>query len=92
MLAPVIAQAWRGGARQARLARFLGGSVSIVSYDGQLAREAGELLAATGLADAVDAGVALLAHRIGGIIVTSDRDDLSVLAAALPDPPRIVAV
>lgn len=92
VLAPVVAQAWRDGARQARLARFLRGSVDVVPYDEALARQAGELLAATGLSDAVDAGIALLAHRHAGIIVTSDAKDLARLAGALPDGPRIVVV
>lgn len=92
VLAPVVAQVWRDGARQARLARYLRTSVDIVAYDEQLARQAGELLSATGLSDAVDAGVALLAHRVGGVVVTSDRDDLKVLTGALADPPRVVMV
>lgn len=92
MLAPVVAQAWRDGARQARLARFLRTSVDIVSYDEWLARQAGELLAVTGLSDAVDAGVALLAHRIDGIVVTSDPTDLRLLTGALVAGPRVVVV
>jgi predicted nuclease of predicted toxin-antitoxin system len=92
ILAPVVAQVWRDGARQARLARLVGGSSDVVSYDLELARQAGGLLATTGLSDAVDAGVAVLAHRLGGIVVTSDPEDLARLAGALPDPPRIVIV
>lgn len=92
VLAPVVAQVWRDGARQARLARYLRTAVDIVAYDDQLARQAGELLAATGLSDAIDAGVALLAHRVGGVVVTSDRDDLELLTGALADPPRVVMV
>ncbi len=92
MLAPVVAQAWRDGARQARLARLLRDSVDVVPYDDALARQAGELLAATGLSDAVDAGVAVLAHRRAGIVVTSDPEDLTRLAGALVDGPRIVVV
>lgn len=92
VLAPVVAQAWRDGARQARLARFLHTSVDIIDYGESLARQAGELLATTGLSDAVDAGVAVLAHRLGGIIVTSEPEDLARLTGALPDPPRIVVV
>lgn len=54
----------------------------VVPYDEPLARLAGELLAATGLSDPVDAGVALLAHRQGGIVVTSDAKDLALLTGA----------
>ena len=92
VLAPVVAQVWRGGARQARLARYLRTSVDVMAYDEQLARQAGELLAATGLSDAVDAGVAVLAHRLGGIIVTSNPEDLTRLTGALADSPRVVMV
>jgi predicted nuclease of predicted toxin-antitoxin system len=55
-------------------------------------RRAGELLAAAGLSNALDAGIALLAHRVGGVVVTSDRDDLELLAGALADPPTVVTV
>ncbi len=92
ILAPVVAQVWRDGARQARLARLVGGSSDVVSYDLELARQAGGLLATTGLSDAVDAGVAVLAHRLGGIIVTSDPEDLTRLTGALADSPRVVMV
>ncbi|MHB8294565.1 MAG: PIN domain-containing protein [Acidimicrobiales bacterium] len=42
--APVIAQAWRGAALQARLATVLSGA-DVVVADGPLSRRAGELLA-----------------------------------------------
>ena len=79
--AGVIGQVWRGGPRQARLAKALAG-VDVRPLDERLGRQAGELLAATGHTDVFDAVVALLASD-GDEIVTSDRDDLEQLAAAL---------
>ncbi|UUY02873.1 hypothetical protein LRS13_19630 [Svornostia abyssi] len=73
----VVGQVWRGGARQALLARLLAGT-EIVPLDATLGREAGVLLAAAGTSDAIDAAVALLA-RDGDTIVTSDRGDLEAL-------------
>jgi hypothetical protein len=59
-VAPVVAQAWRGGARQARLARWL--SMIDIRVTGlSEAKAAGELLAATSTRDAVDALVTLAA-------------------------------
>lgn len=49
--------------------------------DGPLGRAAGVLLGVTGLADVIDAAVALLAND-GDDIVTSDRKDFEVLASA----------
>lgn len=75
----VVGQVWRGGSRQARLARALQG-VDVRPLDGALGRAAGELLGATGWSDVIDAAVVLLAVD-GDEIVTSDRGDLEVLAA-----------
>jgi hypothetical protein len=77
----VIGQAWRGrGPRQALLSKALAG-IEIRPLDGALGRAAGELLAATGGADVVDAALALLAED-GDHILTSDPDDLEPLAEA----------
>lgn len=80
--APVIAQAWRNGVKQALLARFLHGC-DRVDFTCQTAYAVGELLAAAGSADVVDAVVVLLAAHHGDIVVTSDPDDIGQLAAAL---------
>jgi len=75
--AGALAQAWRSGARQVRLARFLAGqSVEVVPLDGAVARSAGELCGALGTRDIVDASVALCARVHGGSVVTSDPRDL----------------
>lgn len=78
--AGVLAQVWRGGPRQARLAQALGG-IDVRPLDESLGRGAGVLLGGAGLADVVDAAVVLLATD-GDEIVTSDLADLEQLAAA----------
>jgi len=78
--AGVLGQVWRGGARQARLSRALGG-IDVQPLDERLGRAAGQLLAAAGVADVIDAAVVLLAGD-GDDIVTDDRDDLERLARA----------
>ena len=76
----VVGQVWRGGTRQARLATALAG-VDVRALDGSLGRSAGELLAATGTSDLIDAALVLLAVD-GDEIVTLDREDMEVLVAA----------
>lgn len=76
----VVGQAWRGGARQTRLAHALAG-IDVWPLDEALGRSAGELLAATGQSDVIDAGVALLADD-GDDIATSDPRDLHELMIA----------
>lgn len=77
----VIGQVWRGtGPRQATLARALAG-VTIRPLDAALGRAAGQLLARTKGHDVIDAALVLLA-RDGDRIITSDPDDLAVLAHA----------
>jgi len=76
--AGVLAQVWRGGARQARLSQALGG-IDVRAFDEPLGRAAGQLLGAAGLADVIDAGVVLLAVD-GDEIVTVDSEDLERLA------------
>ena len=76
--AGIVGQVWRGGPRQALLARALDG-VDVRSLDLPLGRAAGELLARTDTDDVMDAAVVLLAQD-GDDIVTSDADDLRPLA------------
>jgi predicted nucleic acid-binding protein len=80
--APVVAQAWRGGARQARLARFLSGC-DVETLDDGAARRTGALLGAAGASDIVDAFVVEGALRRRDVVVTSDRPDIEMLADAL---------
>jgi hypothetical protein len=77
----IIAQVWRGGSgRQALLARALAG-VEVVPLDDELGRNAGALLGAAGMNDAIDAALVRLA-RDDDVIVTDDAGDIVRLAAA----------
>lgn len=76
--AGVIAQVWRNGTRQARLATLLRSrSVKVTPLDLGEARAAGVLCGRSGTADIVDASVVLLARRHRAPVVTSDPDDLA---------------
>jgi len=76
----VVGQAWRGGGpRQALLAKALAG-IDVRALDAELGRGAGELLAAAGTRDVIDAALVLLADD-GDDILTSDPEDLEPLAA-----------
>jgi hypothetical protein len=88
--APVVGQAWRGAARQARLARLLA-MIDVRPAHLTQARAAGELLAATGTADVVDALLALLPVS-GDQLLTSDPDDVRTLLTERRIPVTIVAV
>ena len=76
----VVAQVWRGGSRQVRLARALA-AVEVRPLDDELGRAAGVLLARTSTSDVIDASLAALA-RHGDRIVTSDPGDLALLVSA----------
>jgi hypothetical protein len=76
----IVGQVWRGKARQARLARALP-AFWITPLDAALGRRAGLLLAAAGTSDVVDAALVLLAQN-GDRILTSDPDDIALLADA----------
>lgn len=75
--APVISQAWRDGARQARLARSLP-MIDVTKVGTEDAQRAGELLGAARSADVVDALVVLVANP-GDEILTSDPADIERL-------------
>ncbi len=74
----VVAQIWRDGGRQARLARLLR-AVDVRPVDEQLGRDAGLLLGRAGMSDPADATVVLVAGR-GDRILTSDPEDVRRLA------------
>jgi hypothetical protein len=76
----IVGQVWRGGGRQANLARLLPG-LDVVALDAALGRRAGALLARSRSTDVIDAALALLAQD-GDEILSSDPDDLRVLVAA----------
>jgi hypothetical protein len=77
--APVVAQAWRGGGRQALLGQLLRGC-DVEPLDDQLARAVGTLAARAGTTDIVDATVAEGALRRHDLVISSDPDDLAALA------------
>jgi hypothetical protein len=78
--AAVLGQAWRGGTRQALLARALDG-MEVMALDEELGRRAGTLLGLSATNDVVDAALVLGAAD-GDKIVTSDAADLAPLARA----------
>lgn len=80
----MVAQAWRGQPRQARLVRFLRQrNVEAVQLDDPLARAAGVLCGRTGSDDVVDVSVVLCARQRHHVVVTSDPDDLRLLDPTL---------
>jgi predicted nucleic acid-binding protein len=87
--AGALAQAWRDGARQARLARLVEAEGVIVeALDHGAARAAGQLCGRAKTRDVVDAHVALCARRGGHLVLTSDPDDLRRLDPSI----RLAAV
>jgi hypothetical protein len=78
--AAVVAQAWRGGARQVNLARTLTG-IDIAAIDQGAGRRIGELLKRSASSDVVDGHLALLVDP-GDTVLTSDVDDITRLLDA----------
>jgi hypothetical protein len=79
---PVLAQAWRGGSRQAMLSRLLTGC-DIEALDDAQARAVGALAARAATTDIVDACVVEGALRRHDLIISSDPGDLQTIAAAI---------
>ena len=80
--APVVAQCWRRGPRQAQLARLLAGC-DVEALDDARARATGTLAGRAGTADIVDASVVEGVLRRGDLIISSDAGDLAAIAAAV---------
>ena len=80
--APVVAQSWRGGGRQALLARLLAGCDVEALDDGQ-ARERTHGAGRAATTDIVDVCVVEGAIRRHDLVVSSDPDDLQAIAAAV---------
>jgi hypothetical protein len=84
---PVVAQVWRNGPRQARLARFL---ATITIHELDNGRVVGAILARSGTADVVDAHLVAVAVECAEPILTGDIGDIETLVASLPaDRPTI---
>jgi predicted nucleic acid-binding protein len=81
--AVVLAEWWRGRP-SARMALLLEG-VRIEVVDGELARLAGEAMAAVPAATAIDALVMASAALRGGVVYTSDVGDLQRLGRHFPE-------
>jgi predicted nucleic acid-binding protein len=89
--APVLAQAWRGGARQASLSRLLA-LCEIEPLDESQARRVGELAAKARHHDVVDVAVVEGAVRRGDAVVTSNETHIRRIAAAAGARLRVTAV
>jgi hypothetical protein len=76
----IVGQVWRGGGKQAHLARLLP-RLDVEALDADLGRRAGALLARSRSTDVIDAALALLAQDADEIL-TSDPEDMRVLVAA----------
>ena len=79
--APVLAEAWRGGSRQASLVRFLR-MCDIEPMSEDLARHVGVLAGKSGHDDIVDVAVVEGAIRRGDAIVTSNVTHIRKVAEA----------
>lgn len=78
--AGVLAQASRGGPRQARIARLLADpAVDLVVLDDPTARAVGVLAGRSGHSDVIDVSVALCAADRRGVVVTSDALDIAAV-------------
>jgi predicted nucleic acid-binding protein len=74
----VLAEVWRGDAKDARVARLLKAS-SIETVDERLARAAGSLRRTIPGAGTIDACIAVGVRRRGDAIATSDPADMRAL-------------
>jgi predicted nucleic acid-binding protein len=88
--APVVAQAWRGGASTAQLARALKDCAVVCCYTQQEWRRVGELIGRAALPakkrpDPVDGLVALTAVDVeAAVVATSDPADIRAYLERLP--------
>ena len=86
----VLAEVYRGTARVAAVNSWLGrnAGIQVIDTDRSIARRVGELLhrAHLGSEHHVHACVVALSSRYGGgVILTSDPDDINRLAAGIPN-------
>lgn len=82
--AGALGQAWRDGARQARLARLVASpEVEVEQLDALRARASGQLCGLRGTSDVIDASVVLCARARDHVVLTSDSRDLRRLDPTL---------
>ncbi len=87
----VLAQAWRGSSKQARLSQALD-DCSIAPFD-PYARRVGALCGQAKTTDIVDAHVALVTAAFAEAVYTSDPKDISrLLGFCKPADPAIIRV
>ena len=89
--APVLAQAWRGGSRQASLSRLLR-MCETEPMSEELARNVGVLAGKSGHDDIVDVCVVEGAVRRGDAVVTSDLTHIQIVADAIGASLRIESI
>ena len=90
--APVVAEAWRGGSRQASLARMLAGC-QIEEMTADQARRVGELAGRADHEDIVDVAVVEgAARREDGVILTSNESHIHKIIKATGKRIRIESV
>ncbi|HEY5260865.1 MAG TPA: PIN domain-containing protein [Solirubrobacteraceae bacterium] len=83
--AGVIAQTWRIGPRQVRVARLLNANeVSVEPLTDAAARASGVLCGTADTTDVVDASVVIVARRYKATVISADRADLLRLDRTLP--------
>ncbi|MDQ4142681.1 MAG: twitching motility protein PilT [Actinomycetota bacterium] len=78
---PVLAQVWRDGPRQARLAQLVK-NCHVESFDADAAKVVGIMCGKAGTTDIVDASVVHLASVTGFSVMTSDPRDLKLIGEA----------
>ncbi|MBK5305902.1 MAG: twitching motility protein PilT [Frankiaceae bacterium] len=82
--APVLAQVFRDGRRQAALSRLIKLRLTeVVPFEQHEARAAGVLLGLSDRSDVVDAAVVVCARRHHDTVVTSDPADMTALDPSL---------
>ncbi len=89
--AAAVAESWRDGRTQARLARVLR-SCDIEDVTDELARRAGEALGAVPGSGTVDALIAASSSRAGAVLLTGDPSDMRRLADQHFRALRVVAL
>ncbi|HMQ24472.1 MAG TPA: hypothetical protein PKA98_00665 [Acidimicrobiales bacterium] len=89
--APVLAQAWRGGPRQASLARLLA-MCDVEALNEEQALAVGVLACRVDRDDVVDLTVVEGAVRRDDAVVTSDRKDIDHIAGAIGRNLRVEVV
>lgn len=89
--APVLAEAWRGEARQASLSRLLA-LCEVEPMNEEQARNVGVIAGRAGHEDVVDVAVVEGAARRRDAVVTTDEDDIRKVAEAAGAKLRIIPI